>query len=379
MNRRSILGVATALMVGAVMPAAYAQETVKIANISELSGPGATSGVNWRDGAAMAIEEINAAGGILGRQVELTQYDSQSDAQTSRAMVQKAIDDGAFALLGTVYSGSTIVNMLVAQQAGIPQMTGSEAPKITALGNPYIFRTSFGAQKSMPKIAAYLKDEMKVSKVAIAWVNSEFGKGGHDAFVAQMEEKGIEVVADVPSENAQADFASDVVKLKGSGAEAIFVYLTEEESARFLREAKKQGVSVPLVGETTLIGQKVIDLAGDASDGTLGHVSLTPDAPIPAVQEMAKKFEEKYKYRADHNAIKGYIGAYAIKYATELVGELDSQKVADKLHGLTLKAAEHPGVLMDITWDDTGEVSRESFLVEVKGGKQTIKATLPAN
>jgi branched-chain amino acid transport system substrate-binding protein len=370
---------ATALMVGAIMPAAYAQETVKIANISELSGPGATSGVNWRDGAAMAIEEINAAGGILGKQVELAQYDSQSDAQTSRAMVQKAIDEGAFALLGTVYSGSTIVNMLVAQQAGIPQMTGSEAPKITQLGNPYIFRTSFGAQKSMPKIAAYLKDEMKVSKVAIAWVNTEFGKGGHDAFVAQMEEKGIEIVADVPSENAQADFAADVVKLKGSGAEAIFVYLTEEESARFLREAKKQGVSVPLVGETTLIGQKVIDLAGDASDGTLGHVSLTPDAPIPAVQEMAKKFEEKYKYRADHNAIKGYIGAYAIKYATELVGEFDSQKVAEKLHGLTLKASEHPGVLMDITWDENGEVSRESFLVEVKGGKQTVKATLPAN
>jgi branched-chain amino acid transport system substrate-binding protein len=379
MNRRSILGVATALMVGAVIPAAYAQETVKIANISELSGPGATSGVNWRDGAAMAVEEINAVGGILGKQIELTQYDSQSDAQTSRAMVQKAIDDGAFALLGTVYSGSTIVNMLVAQQAGIPQMTGSEAPKITALGNPYIFRTSFGAQKSMPKIATYLKEEMKVSKVAIAWVNSEFGKGGHDAFVAQMEEKGIEIVADVPSENAQADFAADVVKLKGSGAEAIFVYLTEEESARFLREAKKQGVSVPLVGETTLIGQKVIDLAGDASDGTLGHVSLTPDAPIPAVQEMAKKFEEKYKYRADHNAIKGYIGAYAIKYATELVGELDSQQVAEKLHGLTLKASEHPGVLMDITWDENGEVSRESFLVEVKGGKQTVKATLPAN
>jgi hypothetical protein len=166
---------ATALMVGAVMPTAYAQETVRIANISELSGPGATSGVNWRDGAAMAIEEINAAGGILGKQIELTQYDSQSDAQTSRAMVQKAIDDGAFALLGTVYSGSTIVNMLVAQQAGIPQMTGSEAPKITALGNPYIFRTSFGAQKSMPKIATYLKDEMKVSKVAIAAFTTAFG------------------------------------------------------------------------------------------------------------------------------------------------------------------------------------------------------------
>lgn len=378
MNRRTLFGIVSALMLGASMPV-FAQDVVKVANISELSGPGATSGVNWRDGAKMAVEEINAAGGILGKQVQLTEYDTQSDAQTSRAMVQKAIDDGAFALLGTVYSGSTIVNMLVAQQAGVPQFTGSEGSKITAMGNPYIFRTSFGSQKSMPKIAGYLKDELKVSKVAIAWVNTEFGKSGHEAFVAQMQEKGIEVVADVPSENAQADFAADVVKLKNSGAEAIFVYLTEEESARFLREAKKQGISVPLVGETTLIGQKVIDLAGGAAEGALGHVGLTPDAPHPAVQEMAKRFEEKFKYRADHNAIKGYIGAYALKYATEKAGEVNSQKVADTLHGLTLKASENPGVLIDVSWDDTGELSRESYLVEVKDGKQVIKATLPAN
>ena len=158
-----------------------------------------------------------------------------------------------------------------------------------------------------------------------------------------MEARGIEIVADMPTENAQADFAADVVKVKNSDAEAIFVYLTEEESARFLREAKKQGVGKPLVGETTLIGQKVIDLAGDAANGAMGHVGLTPDAPNPQVQEMAAKFEEKFGYRPDHNAIKGYIGAYAIKYATEQVGEFDSEKIAEHLHGLKLIAAEHPG------------------------------------
>lgn len=380
MNRRHILALATsALMLAVPFGAAQAQETVKIANISELSGPGAPSGTNWRDGARMAIEEINADGGILGKQVEFSEYDSQSDAQTSRAMVQKAIDDGAFALLGTVYSGSTIVNMLVAQQAGVPQFTGSEAPKITQLNNPYIFRTSFGAQKSMPKIATYMKDVMKVKKVAVAWVNSEFGKGGHDSFVAEMEKAGIEVVADVPSENAQADFAADVAKLKGSGAEAIFVYLTEEESARFLREARKQGIEAPLVGETTLIGQKVIDLAGGAANGALGHVGLTPDANVEAVKEMAAKFEKKFNYRPDHNAIKGYIGAYAIKYITEEVGEFDQEKFIEAAHGITLKASEHPGVLMDVSWDENGEVSRESFLVEVKDGKQVVKDILPAN
>jgi branched-chain amino acid transport system substrate-binding protein len=294
-------------------------------------------------------------------------------------MVQKAIDDGAYALLGTVYSGSTIVNMLVAQQAEIPQFTGSESARITAMGNPFIFRTSFGSQKSMPKVAEYLQDEMGVKKVAIVWANTEFGKAGHDAFTAEMEARGIEITADIPTENAQADFAADVVKAKGADADAIFVYMTEEESARFLREAKKQGVDKPLVGETTLIGQKVIDLAGDAADGAMGHVSLTPDAPNPNVEKMSAAFEAKFRYRPDHNAIKGYIGAYAIKYATEQVGDFDSAKIAEHLHGLKLSAAENPGILIDIGWDDTGEVSRESYLVAVEGGKQVVKATLPAN
>jgi branched-chain amino acid transport system substrate-binding protein len=170
-----------------------------------------------------------------------------------------------------------------------------------------------------------------------------------------------------------------VLKARNADADAVFVYLTEEESARFLREAKKQGIDKPLVGETTLIGQKVVDLAGDAADGALGHVSLTPDAPNPQVQKMAEDFEKEFGYRPDHNAMKGYIGAYAIKYATEEVGDFDSEKIAETLHGLTLTAADHPGILIDIGWDDTGEVSRESYLVEVEGGKQVVKATLPAN
>ena len=183
MHRRLVLGLAATLAMTVAMPAAWAQDTVKIADVAELSGPGATAGVNWNDGVKMAIEEINAAGGILGKQVELSEYDSQSDAQTSRAMVQKAIDDGAYALLGTVYSGSTIVNMLVAQQAEIPQFTGSESARITAMGNPFIFRTSFGSQKSMPKIAQYMQDEMGVKKVAIVWANTEFGQAENQTSV----------------------------------------------------------------------------------------------------------------------------------------------------------------------------------------------------
>lgn len=382
MQSRRFIIAATALTVsafvtGASLTGARAQDTVLIPCVCELSGAGAVSGTNYRDGAHLAIDEINAAGGILGKQIEMPDYDTQTDPQTSRALMQKAVDAGAYAIMGTVYSGSTIVNMIVAQQAGVPQITGSEAPNITQQGNPFIFRTSAGAEKGVPSLTPYFKDTLGVKKIAIAWVNNDFGKGGHDVFVDQMKNAGIEVVADVPSEQGQADFAADVSKIKQSGAEAAFVYLNEEEDARFLREAKKQGLSIPLVGEVTLTGQKVIDLAGDAANGAFAHVGLATSAPV--FKDFVKKFKDTYNRDTDHNGIKGYIGIYAIKYVTEMIGDFDQQAFADKMHGLTLKADEYPGMMLDTGWDDTGEMLRTSFMTEVEDGKQVVTGTVPAN
>lgn len=359
------------------LTAGMALAEVQIGAVVELSGGGAPAGTNYHDGAALAFEEINAAGGILGEQVNMTSYDTATDPQTSRALVQKAIDEGAYVIIGTVYSSSTIVNMLVAQQAGVPQIVGAEAPNITAQGNPFVFRTAYGAQKGVPALTPYFKDTLGATKVAVAWVNNEFGKGGHDVFVAEMEKAGIEVAADIPSEAGAADFAADVARIKDSGADAVFVYLHEEESARFLREARKQGIEQPLVGEVTLTGQKVIDLAGEAANGAVAHVGLTADAPEFA--EFGKKFEDKFGRKTDHNGIKGYIAAYATKYVTEKVGAFDQAKFAETMHGLCLDAANHPGVLMDVCWDDTGELSRASFMIGVEDGKQVITGQVPAN
>lgn len=371
-----VTGTAAIALALAAVPA-FAE--IKIGSIVELSGPGAAAGTNFRDGVKMGFEEINAAGGVLGEPVDVEEYDSQTDPQVSRAMVQKAIDDGVYVITGTVFSSSTVVNMLVAKQAGIPQFTGSEAPSITAMNNPFIFRTAFGSQKGVPKLVKYMTEEMGVKKVAVVWANTEFGKGGHTAFVEEAAKAGVEIVADIPTEQAQNDFSADVVQLKGVEADAVFVYLTEEESARFLREARKQGITQPLVGETTLIGNKVIELAGEAANGAMGHVGLTPNADIAAMTEMVARFTDAYRYTPDHNAIKGYTAAYAIKCVTEMIGSADSAAFAEKMHGLTITAAECPGILMDVSWDDTGEMSRESFFVEVEDGKQVVKAVLPPN
>ena len=355
----------------------FAQSTVYIPAVLELSGAGAVSGTNFRDGMLLAIDEINAKGGILGRKIDTPLLDTQSDAGISRAQIQKVLDNNPYVILGPVFSGSVLVDMALTQQAEIPEIVGGEAAAITQKGDPYVFRTSFGQQFSMPKIANYIRDGIKAKTVAVVWVNNDFGKGGHDTFLKEMAARNIKVVADNSTKSGQADFSADVVKIKAANADAIFVYLNEEESARFLREAKKQGITAPLLGETTLLGQKVIDLAQGAAEGVRGHVGLTVDAPIPAVTAFADRFKKRFNYVCDHNGIKGYTAVYIIKHVTEKMGKFDSKLFAQTLHGMTITPQEEPGVLMEVAFDNNGDVDRESFLGEVVNGKQKIVQVLP--
>ncbi len=356
---------------------AQAQQTVNMPIVIELSGAGAVSGTNFRDGALLAIDEVNAKGGILGRKISSPVADTQSNPGISRAQVQKAIDSDPYVILGPVFSGSVKVNMVLAQQAEVPQFTGAEAAEITQMGNDYIFRTSFGQQVSMPKMANFIRDSIKAKSVAFLWVNNDFGKGGRDAFFKEMAARSIKVVADVSTESGQVDFAADIVKLKAANADAVFIYTNEEECARVLREARKQGVKVPLIGETTLIGQKVIDLAGESANGAKGHVALTADAPIPAVLAFRDKFQKRFNYLPDHNGIKGYTAVYAVRNVTEKMGKFDRKLLAKTMHGLTIKPEQEPGILMEATWDAKGDIDRISFLVEVVDGKQKVVQILP--
>jgi branched-chain amino acid transport system substrate-binding protein len=363
-------------LIGAVSLAAAADKLV-IPDVIELSGAGAVSGTNWRDGVILAVDEVNASGGVLGRQIELQHYDTQSDPSISRAQVQKALDGNPYVLLGPIYSGSVKVNMALAQAAEVPQIIGAEAAAITQAGNPYIFRTSFGQQFSMPKIANYIRDGLKAKTIAVVWVNNDFGKGGRDAIKKEMASRGIKIIADISTEQGQTDFAADIVKVKEANADAVFVYSNEEENARIVIEARKQGIVAPIIGETTLLSQKVIDLAGAAANGAMGHVGLTVDAPIPAIQEFRKKFEKRFSYTPDHNGIKGYTAVYLIKYVTEINGSFDSKAFAAKLHGLSLNPEKYPGMLMEASWDANGDIDRQSFLAKVVDGKQKIVEVLP--
>ena len=377
MQKRFTLKLLAASAVLMACGSALAQDTIKIANIVELSGGGATAGTNFKNGVELAVKEINASGGILGKKIQTMTSDTQSNPGVAKGLTQKAVDDNVFAIFGPVFSGSIMVSMAESRKAEIPNFTGGEAASITMQGNPYIFRTSFTQATAMPKVARYISDQAKLKSIAIIYVNNDFGKGGLDMIRRALEKSTTKVLAEISTDAGQVDFSAAVLKAKQSNADGVFVYSNEEESARLLRELRKQGWNKPIVGETTLTGQKVIELAGEAANGAVAHVGLTVDAPIPAIRAFRAKFEKEYKYISDHNGMKGYSGIYTLKVAIEKVGKLDRKAVAVAMRTLKASTAQEPGILMDVSFDANGDLDRESFLVEVKNGQQVVIATLP--
>ncbi|QWD80340.1 ABC transporter substrate-binding protein [Polynucleobacter sp. MWH-Spelu-300-X4] len=356
--------------------ASYGQN-VKIFGLVELSGPGVTSGSNFDNGAKLAIKEINAAGGILGKKIDYISLDTQSNPGVAKGLALQAVDSGAYVVMGPVFSGSVMVSMSVTRQAEIPNFTGGEAAGITQQGNPYIFRTSFTQASAMPKIARYIKEKVKAKTVDIIFVNNDFGKGGRDLIIKSLQDNGVKIGADVSTESGQIDFSSAVIKVKQSSADAVFVYTNEEEAARVLRELKKQGYNKPVIGETVLTSQKVIELAGEFADGAIAHVGLTADAPQATVKKFDAAYQKEYKTRTDHNGLKGYTGIYIIKAVTEKIGKFDSKAFAAAMKNVSLSAKTNPGILLDVSFDANGDLDRESYMTKVVGKKQVVTDILP--
>ena len=373
-NKHHLLAAALASLAALAAVPAHAQDTIKIANIVEMSGPGTTSGVMFKNGVEMAIKEINAGGGILGKKISYTTEDTQSNPGVAKGLTQKAVDNDVFAIFGPVYSGSIMVSMAESRRGEVPNFTGGEAASITQQGTPYVFRTAFGQSISFPKVARYLTAKSK--KLAVLYVNNDFGKGGQATIKQLLANSGTQIVTEISTEAGQVDFSAAVIQAKQSGADALFAYTNEEESARLLRELRKQGWNKPVIGETVLTSAKVVELAGEAANGAVAHVGLTVEAP--QLQAFGKQYQAMFNTGSDHNGVKGYTGVYILKAAIEKAGKLDRKAAAAAIRNSCFSAKQYPGVLMDVCFDDKGDIDRESFITEIRAGKTVVAETLPA-
>ncbi len=351
------------------------EEPVKMGIVCEITGGGAAHGTMWRDGILMAVDEINKAGGILGRKVDVFTLDTQTRPPVSIAAMKRAVGKDPFAVFGTIYSSSTIANMNILENAGIPQIVGSTSTAIYEKESSNIFSTSPINRDAFKPVTRWMVEEFEPSKIAMVYTNDEMGADGWDKVSKYLEGNSEVELKGIAVTNGQSDFAGELERIKNFDADLVFLYGHEEENAKFLDQMKSLGMDTQVVGYSTLVNAQTIELAGEAINGVQG-VS-TWSTKYGPIKNFVEKFKLRYGEEPTHDAIKGYVGFYTVKAAIEAVGEFDRDKVKDFLHENPITTEMEPNVYLDLRYRDDGTVDRELFLIGVENQEQKLIKLIP--
>jgi branched-chain amino acid transport system substrate-binding protein len=370
-----------AVMIGATLwsprASAQQQDKVLVGVVIEQIGAGAVVGMRWVRGIDMAVSDINKEGGILGKKIETFTIDTKSEAPVAVAAVRKAVERKPFVIMGPIYSGSTLACASVARDAGIPQFVGSESPSIGRQKNPNTFMTTVNSELGTMKVVNWLTGTVKAKKMAIMYANNDFGKAGRDALMKLLQPRGVQFVADIATEQGQSSFSGEISRVKPSGADTLFIYMNEEESARLLRQIKEAGLDkqVRLVGHNTLMNVDTIRLAKDAVNGVEGYIGETYAAVL--LKPLTDRYVAQYNELPDHNLFKSYMGMQIVKAAVDENKSFDQQKLKERLHNNTLCAKDHPGIILDVHYDENNDIDKQTYIVKVVNEKHTVTDVLP--
>jgi branched-chain amino acid transport system substrate-binding protein len=291
LTRRAALATAVAATSFAIAGRARAADTIKIGVCSPLTGPAAEVGRIQLNSLKLSTQHVNAAGGILGKQVELVIEDDQTtNPGIVLAFSRLAANPDIVAFIGSIRS--TQVNAMAPDVAKVakPVMFGGTDPTLTHNGYKWLFRCRPNDSFSARVIADFGLNTLKLKKWAIVASTDAFGTGGQNALVGTLDKAGIKPVLVQGYANQQADFTPVVLAVKQSGCDVLSSYFTyEPDCAVFGRQLRQLGVRVPWVGSPSLVSPVTVGLAKNALYGTYGIADFTPDA-----NDQSKAFTAAY-------------------------------------------------------------------------------------
>ncbi|SHO52143.1 ABC transporter substrate-binding protein [Anaerocolumna xylanovorans] len=346
--------------------------TFLIGGLGPLTGQAASYGISVKQGAEVAIQEINDAGGVkVGDQtlkLKLEFEDDEADADTVTAAYNTLMDKGIQALLGTVTSGAGLALADQTYADGILQITPSGSAK-ELTKNPNAFRLCFTDPLQGETMADYVINTLGLKKVAIVYNNADdYSTGVADAFESKIKELGGEVVAKEAFVTDAVDFNTQLTTIKGTDAQIIFAPVYYQDAAYITTQASELGMTLPFVGSDGWDGvlDKVVD-----KKVLEGAVFLSPffaADPDTAVQAFVTKYKEKYNTSPDQFAADGYDTVYVIKAALEKAGKTDSADLIEAMTHIEVK-----GLTGTVTFDTNGEPNKGAKFIEIKNGEYTAK------
>ncbi|MES2696099.1 MAG: ABC transporter substrate-binding protein [Verrucomicrobiota bacterium] len=359
----------------ALATTAFAADTIKVGEYASLTGKDATFGQSQHKGIALAIEEINAKGGVLGQKIELLTEDNQSKSGESGTIARKLISrDKVVALLGEVASSRSLEVGPIAQGAKIPMISPAATnPTVTEKGN-YVFRVCFIDPFQGTVMAKFAKDDLKVKKVAtLTSVSSAYSVGLAKFFKETFVAGGGTVAIEQKYNEGDKDFRAQLTAIKAAGVEAVFVPGYYTEAALIARQARGLGLTIPFFGGDGWESEKLLEIGGEALNGCYYSTHFSPENKEERVVSFVATFKKRYGGETpDAFAALGYDTAYVLADAIKRAGGTDGAKLRDAL--ATTK--DFPGATGLTTIDKARNASKGAVIIAIKNGKLEFGKTV---
>lgn len=372
---------AAGITVSAVLCASIsiaAPATIKIGALFSVTGPPSFLGEPERNTAKMIVDELNAKGGIKGKNIELVVYDTTGDATKAVQAANRLIkEDKVVAIIGPSTTGESMAVIPVAEKEQIPLISCAAGSKITDPVKKWVFKTAQNDGLAVAKIFEHL-NKKKISKVAIITVSDGFGSSGREQLKANAAKFGIQIVEDSTYGPKDTDMTAQLTKIRGSQAQAIICWGTNPGPAVIAKNVKQLGIKLPLFMSHGVSSKKFIELAGDASEGILlpsGRVIVSDVLPSSDKQKKSllafvKDYQNHYKAEGDHFGGHAWDAVMLLKGAIERGGDSPAS-IRDQLE----KTANFAGIggIFNYSPTDHAGLSKDAFvLVEIKNKDWTL-------
>jgi branched-chain amino acid transport system substrate-binding protein len=340
--------------------------TIIVGEVGSFTGDTATFGISTHQGIELATNELNKAGGLLGKIVEIVKYDNQGKEEEAATATNRLINQHKVAaILGEVASRRSKAMAPIAQSNKIPMVSPSSTnPEVTAIGD-YIFRVCFIDPFQGAVMARFAFENLKAKKVAILRdVGQDYSVGLADAFTETYKKVGGEIVSDQSYTEKDVDFKAQLTAIRGLNPEAIFVPGYYTQVGLIARQARELGIKAPLLGGDGWDSPKLFEIGGKAVEGSYLSNHYSPDDKSELVQNFIKRYKEAYGQVPDGLAAQGYDAAMVLFDAIKRAGTTDPKALRDAL----ASTKEYPGVTGKITIDDKRNASKPAVVLKVENG-----------
>jgi branched-chain amino acid transport system substrate-binding protein len=370
---RILIGVVTSLFLFAAIVAPAHAASVKIGFVFSMTGGAAVYGTSQKEGATLAIDQINAAAGSSGLQIAPIWEDDASVPQQGTNVFNKLINgDKVSLIIGPTLSNTAKITDPIAQKAGVPVLAISNTiAGITEIGD-YIFRNSLTENVVIPHTVKVAKEKLGLKKVAMLYGNDDaMTKATYDVFKKELAAAGIQILSEQVFAKGDRDFSPQLTQIKSQNPDAIIAAALAEEASGIASQARQLGIpkTVRIIGGNGLNSPGLIKNAGDAAEGTIVGAAWNITSTAPLNVKFVNDYTKKYNHAPDQFAAQAYAGVYIVYQAAKASGGGADRKA---LRDALVKIKNIDTVLGRFSFTEGRDASHTIIVQEIKGGKFVV-------